>query len=142
MTGIGQTRKRKADLVLHGHIHRHNEWRLAEMDGDIALYFDFYTRNIHHYYPTRFGDYIPIFSELIDLVTYVDVVSDAPANNEPAENTAPTKWKYAVTFPHIRRRWKRLPTRGHGGTTTARSCSRRRPRPVQERPRPTLAASG
>ena len=66
---------------------------------------DFYTRDVPHYYPTRFvkswgigtpGDPRP---EPESDVTYVDVVADAPADNQPSETDTATEWKHVVTIP-------------------------------------------
>jgi predicted phosphodiesterase len=54
LAGIGQ--QRKADVVLHGHIHRYAEFRVAAEGGDTAVYMDFYTQNIGEYYPQHVVD--------------------------------------------------------------------------------------
>ncbi len=78
ITGIGA--RRTATVVLHGHIHRLNEFRLAPMGGDVAYYMDFYTQNPTRYYPTSFEDEM---GDLTKQATYVEVVDRAPMDAEP-----------------------------------------------------------
>jgi hypothetical protein len=100
IAGVGQGRA--ADLVLQGHIHRHNEFRIGAAGDELAFYFDFYTQNFPRYYPTRF---VKMWHESYhgDLpgqyVTYVDVVDDAPANNEPSELPFEDAYTHVVSVP-------------------------------------------
>ena len=82
---------RPADLVLHGHIHSHNEFRAALENGEVRFYFDFYTENPAAYYPTRFGSG--------DDVTYVEVVDGAPARGIPSAMPFEAKHKFVVRTP-------------------------------------------
>ncbi|MEO8553308.1 MAG: hypothetical protein ABI678_25220, partial [Kofleriaceae bacterium] len=54
LAGIGSARA--ADLVLAGHTHAHNEYRVRKdaFSGELAYYFDFYTDNPANYYRTDF----------------------------------------------------------------------------------------
>jgi hypothetical protein len=94
LAGVGS--ERPADLVLHGHTHRHNEFRIGRADGGIAFYMDFYTQNPPHYYPTRFikGQHVNDTD-----VTYVDVVDGAPPNGKPAPLPHEAMHKYTIAVP-------------------------------------------
>jgi hypothetical protein len=102
IAGVGQ--RRRADIVLHGHIHRYNEFRIAAQEnGELAYYMDFYTQNFAHYYQAAFvagwrqgpdGRPLPDVES-----TYVDIATDAPANNQPSRMPIDTKTKYMVTVP-------------------------------------------
>ena len=83
---------RPADLVLHGHIHSHNEFRAAVMNGEVQFFFDFYTENPGAYYPSRFGSGG-------DDVTYVEIVEGAPARGLPSAMPYEAKHKYIVRTP-------------------------------------------
>ncbi|HVK05740.1 MAG TPA: metallophosphoesterase [Armatimonadaceae bacterium] len=89
LAGIGAPRR--ADVVLHGHVHTHNEVRLA-VDGDLRFHFDFYARNPRFYYPTRVG-----YPE--SEVTDVEVSPEAPAASEPYDAPAPAKHDKLVQVP-------------------------------------------
>ena len=54
IAGVGSPRP--ADVTLHGHVHRFNEFRIATVNGELAYFMDFYTQNPASYYPTRFSD--------------------------------------------------------------------------------------
>jgi len=86
IAGVGQ--HRRADVVLHGHIHRFADFRLSAANGEIAYHMDFYTQNVLRYYPTRFDKG----------VTYVQISDDAPASNQPSALPHRTD-KYIVTVP-------------------------------------------
>lgn len=89
VAGIG--RRRKADVVLHGHVHRYCDFRLEVEGGELAYLMDFYTENFAHYYPAKYltrylppvtpGSVIPIPESRL---TYVHMDDDAPANNQPS----------------------------------------------------------
>ena len=101
LAGVGQ--RRRADLVLHGHIHRYNEFRIAVENGDLAYYMDFYMENPAHYYPTLF---VTAWKQLEaqtlipqEEVTYVDIISDAPPNNQPSKVPNDPNGGYRVAVP-------------------------------------------
>jgi hypothetical protein len=105
LAGIGA--RRKADVVLHGHVHRYAEFRLGPTGNDVATSMDFYTRNVHHYYPTRFttGWVVkPVGINKLQLVpqtdvTYVDVVAGSPIGNEPTPTVTETRYDQSVMVP-------------------------------------------
>jgi hypothetical protein len=84
---------RKADVVLAGHTHCHNEYRIGvdPASGEPTFYTDFYTFNPRAYYPTRFysdwlqdpsGSGLPNFIPASG-VTYVEVTDEAERNAAP-----------------------------------------------------------
>jgi predicted MPP superfamily phosphohydrolase len=101
IAGVGS--RRPADVVLHGHEHRFNEFRIGSVDGELAYHLDFYTQNPTYYYPTRFvtdmsgtaGHRLQLKSD----VTYVKVVDSAPANGEPTAMPHEAMYKYVVQVP-------------------------------------------
>ncbi len=92
IAGIGS--RRPADVTLHGHVHRFNEFRIATVDGELAYFMDFYTHNPRSYYPARLLRDWPK-SE----VTYVEVVDPAPVSGEPTPLPYEAKHKYVVQVP-------------------------------------------
>ena len=94
IAGVGS--RRPADVVLHGHVHRFNEFRIGLVDGEIAYFMDFYTHNPAHYYPTRFATSPP---EPESDVTYVDVVDSALVNGVPTPMPYEAMHKYVVQVP-------------------------------------------
>lgn len=96
---------RKADLVLQGHTHRHNEFRIASDGGELAYLMDFYTQNPHAYYPTRFstGERKPVLRGPRETkwtwesdVTAVRVADGAAPDGRP---TRRRDGKYSVDIP-------------------------------------------
>lgn len=74
---VGNESRRPVDLVLAGHTHRHNEFRVKrEVTGELAFYMDFYTQNPTYYYPARFGS-------ASDDITYVEVAAGASPDAAP-----------------------------------------------------------
>ena len=102
IAGIGPGRK--ADVVLHGHIHRFNEFRLEPVNGEVTYYTDFYTQNLSAYYPSRFvtgwvgQDNSAEIKPTTDL-TYVEFATEAPAGNPPSEIPVEAAFKYVVFAP-------------------------------------------
>lgn len=92
VAGIGA--RRPVDVTLHGHVHRFNEFRISNVNGELRYYMDFYTHNPRSYYPTRFST---------DLrnndVTYVEVVESAPLNSEPTPMPREAFHKHVVQVP-------------------------------------------
>ena len=89
---------RAADVVLQGHTHRFNEFRMGWVDDELALFMDFYTQNPMFYYPTRF----PLERSNEDVesdVTYVHVVDSAPADGKPTPLPYDAKHRYIVEVP-------------------------------------------
>ncbi len=89
--GVG----RAADVVLEGHVHHHNEFRVGIVGDDLAYYFDFYTSNPMNYYCSKFAYDISSIEN-----TYVSVEEGAPASGRPFE--MPIKaaaQKYVVKVP-------------------------------------------
>ncbi|MFN0138996.1 MAG: hypothetical protein ACKVQW_02770 [Pyrinomonadaceae bacterium] len=84
---------RKADVVLAGHTHCHNEFRIAvdPASGEPTFYTDFYTFNPRAYYPTRFySGWFPAAEFPITInyvpgteVTYVEITDEAERNAMP-----------------------------------------------------------
>jgi Calcineurin-like phosphoesterase len=91
IAGIGT--KRRADLVLGGHTHRHNEFRVGVEDGEMRFYLDFYTSNPAAYYPTRYWAG-PSFQ-----VTHVNVVERAHEASSPWTAPADQKWDKVIEIP-------------------------------------------
>jgi hypothetical protein len=109
LAGVGSPRK--ADVVLAGHIHSHNEFRL-EIDpatGDVVYYMDFYTSNPQRYYPSRFFTGETHFAPPDDIslphsepdsdIAYVEVTSDAERNVYPWPAPFEANYKYTVSVP-------------------------------------------
>jgi hypothetical protein len=96
IAGIGA--RRAADVVLHGHVHRFNEFRLENVNGELAYFMDFYTHNPARYYPTRFPKPVPPLGFQSD-VAYVEVVDGAPANGEPTPMPNDATYKHVVQVP-------------------------------------------
>ena len=107
----GQGTRRAADMVLAGHTHRHNEFRVGTTpNGELQYFLDFYTSNPTSYYPTRFLTKWPEYpvqmnaTFVFDIVknsyakTYVDVAPDSPPDAVPHPVQG---WllKYAVKVP-------------------------------------------
>jgi hypothetical protein len=87
LAGVGSPRR--ADLVLSGHTHYHNEFTVRPMPaGELAFYMDFYTQNPANYYPTRFargwggGGILPFRPETDK--THVGVLPGAAPDGAPA----------------------------------------------------------
>lgn len=85
---------RPADVTLHGHVHRFNEFRLAAVNGELAYFMDFYTQNPGSYYPVRFPQNWPGSD-----VAFVDVVDSAPLKSVPTEVLGDAKHKFVVQVP-------------------------------------------
>jgi len=87
---------RKGDVVLAGHTHRHNEFRIGidPESGDPAFYMDFYTFNPRFYYPTRF-----FTSFAVSDVTYVEVTAEAERNATPWPLPHEGKYKLHLKVP-------------------------------------------
>jgi hypothetical protein len=103
LAGVGQSRP--ADLVLHGHIHRYNEFRVAVEGGDLAYYMDFYMENPAHYYPTTFViGWAPdgsgnLWEKPLEAETYVDIASGAKPGNAPTKLPNDPDGNYKITIP-------------------------------------------
>jgi hypothetical protein len=102
---------RAADLVLAGHTHFYNEYRVAldPNSRELFYYHDFYTQNPTTYYPTRFmlswskvigktrtGDDI---YEIDVQKTFIEVTADAERNASPWEMPFPADQKYMLQIP-------------------------------------------
>jgi hypothetical protein len=97
ITGIGS--RRRADVVLQGHVHRVNEFRLDVVNGEPAFFMDFYTRNPGEYYPTRFPTgKVDLLRGMATEVTRVRIVDGAPADRRPAPLEGDSI-KYTVDVP-------------------------------------------
>jgi hypothetical protein len=88
LAGVGAPRA--ADVVLAGHTHFFNEYRVgrAGTSDELAYYFDFYTQNPTNYYPTKFKRRWRPMDTLghvtIDTdTTYVEVTPDARPDARP-----------------------------------------------------------
>ncbi len=88
LAGVGTNRR--ADVVLAGHTHRHNEIAIRTLpDGTLAYYLDHYTQNPRAAYPNAFvrvADVDPRPDGRMSLpttTTYVEVDEDAIAHGEP-----------------------------------------------------------
>jgi hypothetical protein len=88
LAGVGSGRS--ADVVLAGHTHLHNEFRVGMTpSGELAYYMDFYTQNPARYYPTRFTTSWqalatqPATIQPVTAKTYVDVVPGAARDGTP-----------------------------------------------------------
>jgi len=102
-TGIDSGRK--ADVVLSGHNHRHNEFRIEfdRVSEELVYFMDFYTANPASYYPNRFlygwelkeDDQSP---SPVTAVTYVDVAADARPDAKPTP-VSNMKHKYHLRVP-------------------------------------------
>ena len=105
----GKYSTRKADVVLAGHTHRHNEFRIGldPLSGEPAFFMDFYTANPTAYYPTRFfngwrlvpgpmgiNHYVPT-SE----ATYVEVTAEAERNATPWPMPYEATHKFQLQVP-------------------------------------------
>ena len=119
IAGVGSPRP--ADVTLHGHVHRFNEFRIATVNGELAYFMDFYTHNPASDYPTRF----PIGWPQSD-VAFVEVVDSAPANSEPTEMPYEARHKYVVQVPPYARPLATAGTPVGGGSSTGRWCCRPR----------------
>jgi hypothetical protein len=100
VAGVGQ--RRRGDLVLHGHIHRYNEFRIDPANGELALHMDFYTQNLPRYYPTRYltgWKLNQLKLEPKSDVTHVEVAEGAPANGLPTEIPVTANYRYVVQVP-------------------------------------------
>jgi hypothetical protein len=94
LAGIGSPRP--ADLVLQGHNHRSNEFRVGRMGDDIAFFMDFYTHNPVRYYPTRFSTGQDVDDSD---VTYVEVVEGALVAGAPWPLPYEAKHQYTIAVP-------------------------------------------
>ena len=107
----GQGTKRAADMVLTGHTHKHNEFRVGVTpNGELQYFLDFYTSNPSSYYPTTFLTTWPEyknqdnFSLVVRKVneayskTYVDIAAGSPPDTAPHPVSG---WlhKFAVKVP-------------------------------------------
>lgn len=98
IAGVGSPRP--ADVVLHGHVHRCNEFRVRQDDGELAYFMDFYTHNPSRYYPTRFvTDFTPVRGNVPTGVAYVEIVDGAPVNAEPTAMPIDANHKHIVQVP-------------------------------------------
>lgn len=104
----GMYSARKADVVLAGHTHRHNEFRLGldHLSGEPAFFMDFYTANPATYYPTRFFTgwrAIPKSDDIVYVptsdVTYVEVTADAERNVTPQPMPYEATHKFQLRVP-------------------------------------------
>jgi hypothetical protein len=100
LAGIKQSRR--ADLVLHGHIHSYNEFRLGVVNDEVAYYTDFYTGGLSKYYPTRLvtgwdGRNQP-FRPTTE-AAHVEFATDAPANNQPSAVPVDSAFNSVVAVP-------------------------------------------
>jgi len=90
------SQQRKADVVLSGHTHAHNEFRVAVEPGTEwpVLYTDFYTFNPPTYYASRFykpgGGWEG---------TYVEISPEAERNATPWPMPYEATYKYQLTVP-------------------------------------------
>ena len=103
LAGIGQ--RRRADVVLQGHIHHYNEFRLGTEGDEVVYYTDFYTGNLASYYATRFvsqwkGAAPPLHAETA--VAHVEFATDAPNGNLPSDVPVPAGFKHVVSVPPYR----------------------------------------
>ena len=94
----GLSRRRAADVVLHGHIHRYIDFRVGRSGDQLTYHMDSYTGTLAHYYPATFvsgwDGAQPVASR-----TYVETALDAPANNRPCRVAYDTTFEYAVSVP-------------------------------------------
>jgi len=93
LAGIGSGRR--ADVVLSGHTHRHNEFVVTASEaGELAFFMDFYTANPGRYYPTAFVtgyqavvNTVPPQTEVLVKATrettYVEIDPEATADAYP-----------------------------------------------------------
>jgi hypothetical protein len=95
---VGADGTRRADVVLAGHTHRHNEFRVAVENGELFYYLDFYTQNPTSYYPTRYNTGFADATDETD-VTFVDVVAGADPAWQPWTGPADRKWPRVVQVP-------------------------------------------
>lgn len=95
---VGDGATRRADVVLAGHTHKHNEFRLDVANGELLFYLDFYTENPASYYRTRFNLGFSDPSEDTS-VTYVDVVAGADPSLHPWTAAEARKWPQVVHVP-------------------------------------------
>jgi hypothetical protein len=106
LAGVGS--RRPADVVLAGHTHRYNEFRVRKMlTGELAFYMDFYTQNPRFYYPTRFTQSwaegprgaLGLTVEPKMDVTYVEVVPGAAPDAKPLPMSRPAMFKNQLEVP-------------------------------------------
>jgi hypothetical protein len=90
------SKQRKADVVLSGHTHAFNEFRVEVEQGTgwPVLYTDFYTFNPREYYACKF--YI---KGLGYHATYVEISSEAERNATPWPMPYEATYKYQLTVP-------------------------------------------
>jgi hypothetical protein len=77
---------RAADLVLSGHTHYHNEFRVKRLEnGELAFFLDHYTQTPTNYYPARFAsEFLPPLEQPKRVEkTYVEVEAGAPPDATP-----------------------------------------------------------
>ena len=105
LAGVGA--RRRADVVLAGHTHRHNEFTVRPWrEGELAYFMDFYTENPARAYPVRFtrswgpgvsagmGTVVPVTD-----VTYVEVVAGAAPDQAPWPMPYESAYGYQIQVP-------------------------------------------
>jgi hypothetical protein len=100
LAGLGSPRP--GDLVLSGHIHTHNEFKVRRdgINGELTYSMDLYTQNPAHYYPTRFTQRWDGGEPVTD-VTYVDVTPNAASDATPQRiiGNLNTQYPYQLDVP-------------------------------------------
>ncbi len=102
----GEGTRRRADVVLAGHTHHHDEVSLRRQpDGSLAFFLDFYTANPSAYYPAKFvgervGDVRPDHTVAVERhTTYVEVEPEAIAGSVPHRMPWDAKHDWVVHVP-------------------------------------------
>lgn len=103
LAGVGS--RRPADLVLAGHTHCYNEFRIGHAPGadELAFYMDFYTQNPANFYPTAFTKrWVMVQSGVYTVETddtYVEVSSAALPDASPWKMPFDALEKYMIQVP-------------------------------------------
>lgn len=103
LAGVGT--RRRADVVLAGHTHHHDEVSVRLQDGVLAYYLDFYTANPSAYYPAavvgdRVGEVRPDHTVAVQRhTTYVEVEPEAIAHAVPHPMPFAAKHGHVVHVP-------------------------------------------
>lgn len=106
LAGVGAPRS--ADLVLAGHTHCFNEYRVRKLPGsdELAFYMDFYTQNPTNYYQSKFmRGWVPPRGpndpgwKVDSADTYVEVTPDATPDASPWPVPYDALTKYVVQVP-------------------------------------------
>ena len=99
----GVQARRPADVVLAGHIHRYNEFRVrTDHNGELVYSMDFYTQNPARYYPTRFtGAWVSASQGYMPAsdVTYIEVVPGAAPDATPWPMPYATMYRNQLQVP-------------------------------------------